>query len=71
MTTPATDTSAKHISVEALTSIEQALMYELGKVKDENTKSMSRLFDLVESHREKQKSPGLRSFSQQIEKLLM
>ena len=75
MTTPVTDTSATHVSAEALTSIEQALMSELGKVKDESIQTMSRLFDLLEGYSEKKKSlekqiAGLRSFAQQIEKFL-
>ena len=47
-TTPITDTSATHVPVEALATIEQTLMSELGKVKDDHTQSMSRLFDLLE-----------------------
>ena len=76
MTTPVTDTSATQVSLEALTSIEQALMSELGKVRDESMQSMSKLFDSLESFTEKQKSlekqlAGLRSFAQQVEKFLM
>ena len=60
------------MSLEALASIEQALMSELGKVRDESMQSMSRLFDSLESFTEKQKPlekqlAGLRSFAQQIE----
>ena len=75
MTTPVTDTSATHVSLEALATIEQALMSELGKAKDENTQSMSRLFDLLEGFSEKQKSlekqlTGLRSFAWHVEQFL-
>ena len=56
MTTPVTDTSTTRVSLEALTTIEQALISELGKVRDGNIQSMSRLFDLLEDFSEKQKS---------------
>ena len=55
MTTPVTDASATHVPLEAITSIEQALMHELGRVKDENTKSILRQVDLMEPLNEKQK----------------
>ena len=76
MTTPVTDTSATHVSLEALATIEQALMSDLGKVKDDSIQSISRLFDLLDGFNEKQKSPekqltGLRSFAQQVEKFLV
>ena len=76
MTTPVTDTSATHVSLEALTTIEQALMSELGKAKDENIQSMSRLFALFEGFSEKQKSlekqlTGLRSFARHVEQFLV
>ena len=66
MTTPVTETSATH--VETWATIEQALISEVGKVRDEHTQSMSRLFDLLERFGEKQKSlekqlAGLRSFA--------
>ena len=48
MTTLVTDTSTTHVSLEALATVEQALMSELGKVKDDSIQSMSRLFDLLE-----------------------
>ena len=35
MTTPVTDTSTTHVSLEALATIEQAFISEIGKVKDE------------------------------------
>ena len=41
--------------LEALTSIEQALMHEIGREKDENTKSMLRQVDLLERLNQKQK----------------
>ena len=44
MTTPVTEERATH--VETWATVEQALMSEIGKVKDEHTQSMSRLFDL-------------------------
>ena len=77
MTTPVTDIShmisATHVSLEALATIEQALMSELGKVKDDSIQSMSRLFDLLEGfsekHLEKQLT-GLRSFAQHVEKFV-
>ena len=75
MTTPVSDTSATHVSLEAWATIEQALMSEVGKVKDDSVKSMSRLFDLLEGFGEKQKSlekqlTGLRSFAHHVEKFL-
>ena len=54
MTTPATEESATH--VETWATIEQALVSEIGKVKDEHTQSMSRLFDLFEKFGERQRS---------------
>ena len=47
-TTPVTDASASHVPVEALTSIEQAFVHEVGRMKDEHDKSMLRQFDLLE-----------------------
>ena len=74
-TTPVTDTSATHVSLEAVGTIEQALMSELGKAKDESVQSMLRLSDLLESLSGRQKSfekqtAGLRSFAQHVEKFL-
>ena len=75
MTTPVTDTSATHVSLEALTTMEQAPMSELGKVRDDNRQSTSRLFDLLEGFSEKQKSlekqlTGLRSFARHVDQFL-
>ena len=57
------------------TTIEHALISEIGKVKDEHTQAMSRVFDLCEKLRENQKSQdrqlnGLRSFAQHVEQFL-
>ena len=73
MTTPVTEESATH--VETWATIEQALMSEIGKVKDEHTQSMSRLFDLFEKFSEKQRAQekhlaGLRSFARHVEQFL-
>ena len=73
MTTPVTEESATH--VETWATIEQALMSEIGKVKDEHAQSMSRLFDLFEKFSEKQRSQerhmaGLRSFARHVEQFL-
>ena len=48
MTTPVTKTSTTHVSSEALATIEQALISEIERVRDDHTKSMSRLLDLIE-----------------------
>ena len=74
-TIPVTDANTSHVPLEALTCIEQALMHEIGRVKDENTKSMLRQVDLLERLNQKQKLlekqlTGLKSFSQQVEKFL-
>ena len=66
MTTPVTEESATHVEMWA--TIEQALVSEIGKVKDEHTQSASRLFDLFEKFGERQKAlekqlAGLRSFA--------
>ena len=55
-TTPGTDASASQVPAEALTMIEQALMHEIGRVKDENTKSMLTQEDLLERLNQKQQS---------------
>ena len=73
MTTPVTEESATH--AEAWTTVEQALMSEIGKVKDEHTQSMSKLFDLLEKFTEKQRAQerqlaGLRGFARQVEQFL-
>ena len=54
MTTPVAEGSATHVQMWATS--EQALVSEIGKVKDENTQAVFRLFDLVEKLHEKQKS---------------
>ena len=73
MTTPVTEESVTH--VEVWSTIEQALMSEIGKVKDEHTRAMTRVFDMCEKLHENQKSQerqltGLRSFAQQVEQFL-
>ena len=54
---------------------EQALVSEIGKVRDEQTQSMSRIYDLFEKFGERQKSlekqlAGLRSFARHVEQFL-
>ena len=49
MTTPVTEESATHVATWA--TIEQALVSEIGKVKDEHSESMVRLCDLFEKIR--------------------
>ena len=73
MTTPVTEESVTH--VEVWSTIEQALMSEMGKVKDEHTQAMTRIFDMCEKLHENQKSQerqltGLRSFAQHVEQFL-
>ena len=73
MTTPVTEESVTH--VEVWSTIEQALISEIGKVKDEHTQAMSRVFDLCEKLHENLKSQerqlsGLRSFAQHVEQFL-
>ena len=73
MTTPVTEESATH--VEAWATIEQALVSEIGKVRDDHTQSVSRLSDLFEKFGERQKSlerqlSGLRSFARHVEQFL-
>ena len=74
-TTPETDASASYVPVEALTSVEQALVHEVERMKDEHDKSMKRQFDLLERLDQKQRLlerqlTGLTSFSRQVEKFL-
>ena len=52
-TTPVTEESAAHVEMWA--TIEQALVSEVGKVKDEHAQSASRLFDLFEKFGEGRK----------------
>ena len=54
MTTPVTEESVTH--VEVWSTIEQALMSEIGKVKDEHTRAMTRVFNVCEKLHENQKS---------------
>ena len=73
MTTPVTEESTTH--VEVWTTIEQKLVSEISKVKDEHSQTTSRLFELVEKLHENQKSQerqltGLRSFAQHVEQFL-
>ena len=61
--------------VETWANIEQALVSEIGKVKDEHSQSMVRLYDLFEKFGERQKSlerqlTGLRSFARHVEQFL-
>ena len=72
-TTPVTEESATN--VETWATIEQALISEIGKVKDEHTQSTSELFDLLERFGEQQKSlekqlAGLRGFARHVEQFL-
>ena len=72
-TTPVTEESATH--AETWATIEQALVSEIGKVKDEHAQSMSRMFKLLEKFGERQKSQekqlsGLRSFARHVEQFL-
>ena len=73
MTTPVTEDSVTH--VEVWSTIGQALMSELRKLKDEQTEAVTRLSDLFEKLHENQKSQerqltGLRSFAQHVEQVL-
>ena len=73
MTAPVTDESATN--VEVWSTIEQALMSEIGKVKDEHRQSKTRISDMCEKLRDNQKSQerqlaGLRSFAQHVEQFL-
>ena len=73
MPTPITVESAIH--VETWATIEQALTSEIGKVNDDHSQSMSRLYDSFEKFGEKQKSlekllAGLRSFARHVEQFL-
>ena len=73
MTTPVTEESFTH--VEVWSTIEQGLMSEIGKAKDEHTQAMTRIFDMCEKLHENQKSQerqstGLRSFAQHVEQFL-
>ena len=72
MTTPVTEESVTN--VEVWSTIEQALMSEMGKVKNEHAQAMTR-FDICEKLHENQKSQerqltGLRSFAQHVEQFL-
>ena len=53
MTTPVTEESATHAETWA-TMIEQALVSEIGKARDDHSQSMSRLSDLFEKFGERQ-----------------
>ena len=73
MTTPITEENATN--VEVWSTIDQALMSEMGKVKDEHMQAMTRIFDMCEKLHETQKSQerqltGLRSFAQHVEQFL-
>ena len=75
MTTPVTDTSVTHVSLEALATIEQTLMSEIGKVRDDNIQSMTRMSDVLEGFCDKQNSlekqvAGVRSFAQHVDRFL-
>ena len=70
MTTPVTEESATH--AETWATIEQALVSEIRKVRDEHTQAMSRLCDSFKKFGERQKSlekqsAGLRSFARHVE----
>ena len=71
--TPVTEDSVTHVEVWSTTK--QALMSELGNMKDEHTQAVTRIFDLCEKLHENQKSQerqltGLRSFAQHVEQFL-
>ena len=73
MTTPFREDIATH--VEAWSTIEQALMSELGKLREDYAKEIPRLYELCEHLHENQKSQekqlaGLRSFAQHVERFL-
>ena len=73
MTTPVTEESATHVEMWA--TIDQALVSEIGKVRDEHTQALSRLCDSLERFGERQESlerqtAGLRSFARHVEQWL-